>query len=193
MDSIRGRVIWFTGLSGAGKSTLCSALEVDLRQHGNIVKVLDGDELRRGLCSDLGFEMKDRKENVRRIASVAQILCSIDVTVLVATISPFRHLHDLARTMLPNMIEVYVDAPLEICESRDPKGLYRRARAGEIECFTGIDSPFEVPLSPDFVCRTGQSSIDESLRSILAFLEEDSLVHGSEGGKASDRSFEAGI
>lgn len=168
--SEKGRVIWFTGLSGAGKSTLCAALRVELERCGQRVKVLDGDDLRRGLCSDLGFTEKHRAENIRRIAHVGELVSGLGLTVLIATISPLQNFRDLARTLLPDMVEVFVDAPLAICELRDPKGLYRLARSGRLSGFTGIDSPFEVPRSPDLTCRTSDCSIEECIEQLMQFL-----------------------
>ena len=167
MEKDIGQVIWFTGLSGSGKSTICRALATELRQHGVSVQILDGDELRRGLCSDLTFTVEDRLENVRRVAHAARLLMLEFSVVLVAVISPFRVGRDLARSILPEMIEVYVDAPLATCERRDPKHLYKRARSGLILNFTGIDSPYEVPLTPDLICYTDHETISESTHKVM--------------------------
>jgi len=171
-----GKVIWFMGLSAAGKSTLCRALAEALRERGCRVQILDGDELRNGLCSGLSFTEADRTENVRRVAHVARLLADHGIFVLVAVISPFQQVRDMVRTLVPEMIEVFVDTPLVVCEQRDPKGLYRRARAGMIANFTGIDSPFEPPSAPDIVCRTDQESIEECLSSLLLYLFGESAV-----------------
>ena len=153
-------VIWFTGLSGAGKTTLANCLAGRLYDIGSHAYVLDGDHLRRGLNRDLDFSEPDRRENVRRIAEVAGLMYDAGLIALVACISPFGAERDFARGLLPpgKFVEVFVDAPLEVCERRDPKGLYRRARAGEIENFTGISSPFERPLDPELVVDTSKLS-----------------------------------
>jgi adenylylsulfate kinase len=169
-----GLTVWFTGLSGAGKTTICQAVETALLARGLRVEVLDGDVIRTYLCSDLGFSEEDRKENIKRIAYVAQLLTRNGVLVLVAAISPYRSSRDDARTAIGNFMEVYVNAPLEVCEARDPKGLYRRARSGKLQRFTGIDQPYEVPLSPEVECHTDVESAAESsgkvIASVLRFL-----------------------
>jgi adenylylsulfate kinase len=159
--------VWFTGLSGAGKTTICAAVAAQLRSRGIAVQVLDGDEVRKGLCSDLGFTVEDRMENIRRIAWVADLLVRNGTTALVATISPLNVMREVARKKLGGMLEVFVDAPVEICEARDPKGLYRKARAGLLTDFTGISAVYEPPLSPDVVCHTDLESIDESAEKVL--------------------------
>lgn len=177
---MRAKIVWFVGLSGAGKSTLCCALESALRRRGQRTIVLDGDLIRKGVCSDLGFSQADRTENVRRIAHIGRLLADTGTTVLIATISPLQMHRDLARSVIPDVIEVFVDAPLSVCESRDPKGLYRRARAGQLEFFTGIDSTFESPSQPDVICRTDQQCVDECLKMLL------SVVCGAESGQNPD-------
>lgn len=171
----KGVTVWFTGLSGAGKTTLCHNVQSALVARGFPVEVLDGDSIREYLCSDLGFSEADRKENIKRIAYVAQLLTRNGVVVLVAAISPYESSRNQARTAIGNFIEVYVNAPLEICEARDPKGLYRRARSGTIEHFTGIDDPYEAPPSPDIECHTDVESIAESsqkaISSVLRYLQ----------------------
>lgn len=164
--SSTGQVVWFTGLSGAGKSTLSFALERELAQLGFDAEMLDGDELRQGLCRDLGFSTGDRLENVRRIAHVAKLLARNGRIVLVAVISPYQQGRDMARSILPSMIEVFVDAPLATCEERDPKRLYEMARCGLIKNFTGIDSPYEIPVCPDVICRTDEESIAQSMSKV---------------------------
>jgi adenylylsulfate kinase len=141
----QGKVVWFTGLSGSGKSSLCSTVAESLKAQGKAVQILDADEIRKGLCSDLGFSLEHRFENVRRIAYVANLLTQNGMTVLVAAICPLNEMRIMVRTLIPDLIEVFVDAPLSICESRDPKSLYARARKGLISQVTGIDSPFEPP------------------------------------------------
>ena len=161
------QVVWFTGLSGAGKSTLCASVAHQLSECGVPTQVLDGDELRTTLCQDLTFSDEDRLENVRRISFVASLLSKHGITVLVAAISPRSTMRELAKSRCTRYIEVFVDAPLHICEQRDTKGLYRRARAGEIQQFTGIDSPYERPSSPDIICYTATESILESTAKVL--------------------------
>jgi bifunctional enzyme CysN/CysC len=153
----RGATVWFTGLSGSGKSTIANALERLLVTSGQPAYVLDGDNLRHGINADLGFSAADRDENVRRVAEVARLFADAGVVALVPLISPYRHArerarqaHDVARL---RFVEVFVDTPLELCEARDPKGLYRKARAGEIKGFTGIDDPYEAPHRPELVLR----------------------------------------
>ncbi len=155
-------VIWLTGLSGSGKSTIANELAIKLQQEGKLAYVLDGDNVRMGLNKDLGFSDDDRKENIRRIAEVAKLLSDAGVIVITAFISPFREERVKAKEIIgkDNFLEVYVDAPLRVCEDRDPKGLYKKARSGEIPMFTGIDSPYEEPLSPDFLVNTENNTID---------------------------------
>jgi len=162
-------VIWFTGLSGAGKTTLCNAVAAKLLAGGTPVQILDGDEIRQGLCSDLGFSMEDRLENIRRIAFVADLLVRNHVVVLVAAISPLRVMREAARSHLGSLIEVFVDAPLHVCEARDPKGLYKRARAGNLSGFTGVASTYEPPIAADVICSTDSESIDESANKVIDF------------------------
>lgn len=166
----KGLTVWFTGLSGAGKTTLCRAVETELLGRGFPVEVLDGDAVRTYLCRDLGFSEADRNENIRCIAYVAQLLTRNGVVVLVAAISPYRDSREAARAAIGNFIEVYVNAPLEVCEARDPKGLYRRARRGELEHFTGIDGPYEAPFTPDVECHTDVETPAESSRKVMASL-----------------------
>ena len=161
------QIVWFTGLSGAGKTTLCRALAQELTRRGYRNQILDGDELRKTLCADLGYTEADRIENSRRISSVAGVVARTGVVVLVATISPLRTMRDAARRAAPHFCEVFVDAPLSTCEARDTKGLYKKARAGHIANFTGIDSPYEPPLEPDVICRTDLETVEESTAKIL--------------------------
>tara|TARA_B100000575_G_scaffold232324_1_gene193605 strand:+ start:354 stop:935 length:582 start_codon:yes stop_codon:yes gene_type:complete len=155
-------VIWLTGLSGSGKSTIANELAIKLHQEGKLVYILDGDNIRMGLNKDLGFSNNDRKENIRRIAEVAKLLSDAGVIVITAFISPFREERVKAKEIVgeDNFFEIYVDAPLGICESRDPKGLYKKARSGEIPMFTGIDSPYEEPLNPHLWINTEKFTID---------------------------------
>jgi len=167
----RGAVVWFTGLSGAGKSTLAQALERDLFHRGMHTYVLDGDNIRHGLNSNLGFSPEDRVENIRRVSEVAKLMADAGAVVITAFISPYRMDRRRAREIAlegnAEFIEVFVDAPLEVCEARDPKNLYKKARAGEIREFTGIDAPYEAPEDPEIVVRTDQQTVDESVATIL--------------------------
>ncbi len=169
-----GKVIWLTGLSGAGKSTIAMDLERRLFDDGRQVYVLDGDIVRTGMCQDLGFSPKDRAENIRRIGEVALIMANSGLCVIVAFISPFRVDRDRVRdAMLEGCFtEVYVNAPLEVCEQRDTKGLYARAVRGEIADFTGISSPYEPPLSPEVELHTDRLSVAEAVDRILSFLSQ---------------------
>jgi adenylylsulfate kinase len=163
----RGLTVWLTGLSGSGKTTICQGVDIELSSRGFQVQVLDGDIVRKYLSSDLGFSKKDRDENVRRIGFVAQLLARNGIIVLVAAISPYRQARDALRKDIGDFIEVYVNAPLSVCEDRDPKGHYRKARAGEIREFTGIDSPYEPPITPDVQCDTDKEGPEESQRKVV--------------------------
>jgi adenylyl-sulfate kinase len=153
--------VWLTGLSGAGKTTIAAALDQALRADGRGVCVLDGDVLRRGLCSDLGFSPDDRQENIRRVGEVARLFAEAGLICIVAMISPYQRERDRARAAVPpgRFIEVYINAPLAVCEQRDPKGLYARARAGELKDFTGVSAPYEPPLQPEIELPTDQLSV----------------------------------
>ena len=167
----RGAVIWLTGLSGAGKSTIAQSLERDLFHRGMHTYVLDGDNIRHGLTSNLGFSPDDRMENIRRVSEVAKLMADAGTVVITAFISPYRMDRRRAREIAlegnAEFIEVFVDAPLEVCEARDPKNLYKKARAGEIREFTGIDAPYEAPEDPEIVVHTDQQTVDESVATIL--------------------------
>lgn len=169
----RAVLVWFTGLSGSGKSTLAVQLEAQLHERGFKTYLLDGDNVRAGLNKDLTFTDSGRIENIRRIGEVAKLMLDAGVVVLSAFISPFQADRDQVRDIVggDNYIEVFVDAPIEICEQRDVKGLYKKARAGEVKNFTGIDSPYEVPQDPDLVIETGKLSVDESIERLLSFIE----------------------
>ncbi len=162
-------LIWFTGLSGSGKSTLAVQLEAALHQLGHATYLLDGDNIRTGLNSDLAFTDEGRTENIRRIGEVARLFVDAGVIVLSAFISPFKADRERVRQILgeENYIEVFVDAPLEVCEQRDVKGLYKRARAGEVRNFTGIDSPYEIPDNPDITILSAEWSIEESIEKLI--------------------------
>jgi len=162
-----GRVVWFTGLSGAGKTTLAQAVFEQLSAGNQAVELLDGDEVRNRLSKGLGFTPEDRVENIRRIAFVANLLARNGIIALVPVIAPYRSIREEVRRTSHAYLEVYVNAPLETCEQRDPKGLYRRARAGTLSNFTGIDDPYEPPESPEIECRTDRESIESCVRKIL--------------------------
>jgi adenylylsulfate kinase len=168
-----GMTIWFSGLSGSGKSTLSSLLKTVLESRAVPVILLDGDLLRSGLSSDLGFSREDRAENIRRAAEVAKILSDAGHTVIAAFITPLESLRKAVRGLFEptRYVEIFLDCPLETCESRDPKGLYCRARAGDILDFTGIGSPFEQPSAPELVVPTGHQTVEESLGLVIGFLE----------------------
>ena len=155
----QGLAIWFTGLSGAGKSTLCNSVHAELITRGYRAEVLDADIIRKQICPDLGFSKADRDENVRRIGFVARLLTQNGIIVLVAAISPYRAARNEVRNEIGRFLEVYVDAPLHVCEERDPKGLYRRARLGELHGFTGIDDPYEPPIAAEVRCATDQDTV----------------------------------
>jgi adenylyl-sulfate kinase len=172
----QGFTIWFTGLSGAGKSTLATILARKLESLGHPVELLDGDEVRKNLSSGLGFSKDDRDANVRRIAYVARLLSRNGVVAITAAISPYREVRDEARRESDTFVEVFVDCPLAVCEKRDVKGLYARARAGEIERFTGVSDPYEPPLDPEVVVYTDHETPWESMAKIMTALEARGLI-----------------
>ena len=178
LNNHRSIVLWFTGLSGSGKSTLAHALEEKLFQMGCKTFVLDGDNVRHGLNSNLSFSESDRTENIRRISEVSKLMLEAGLIVMTAFISPFTKDRDEARSLISqdNFIEIYCKASLEVCESRDVKGLYKLARAGEIKNYTGIDSPYEKPKNPELIIDTDQQSLDESIANILDFLELNGVI-----------------
>jgi adenylylsulfate kinase len=168
----RGVTVWFTGLSGAGKTTITQAVEETLRSQGYQLEVLDGDIVRTNLTKGLGFSKEDRDENIRRIGFVSHLLTRNGVIVLVSAISPYRNMREEVRHKIGDFVEVFVNAPLEVCEGRDVKGLYKRARAGEIKSFTGIDDPYEAPANPEVECRTDKEELSESVAKVLNKLTE---------------------
>jgi len=174
----RGAVLWFTGLSGSGKSTIGHRVERMLIERGAFAYVLDGDNVRHGLNSDLGFAPEDRVENIRRIGEVARLFADAGGLVLSAFISPYREDRDRVRGLmgLGEFIEVFVDTPLEICEARDPKGLYKKARAGEISNFTGLDAPYEVPENPEVHLETANLSVDEAAAQVIRYLDQQNIL-----------------
>ena len=171
-------VIWFTGLSGSGKSTMSHALEERLFNKGCRTFVLDGDNIRHGLNFNLGFSNKDRKENIRRIGEVSKLMMEAGFIIMTAFISPFREDRIAVRNLIPNgdFIEIYCKASLETCEARDVKGLYKRARAGEIKNYTGINSPYEVPENADLIIDTEQETIEDSVSIIISFLKKKTII-----------------
>ena len=178
--------LWFTGLSGSGKSTLSRALETALVERGINAYVLDGDNVRHGLNGDLGFAPEDRAENIRRIGEVARLFVDSGALVLTAFISPYREDRDRVRGLLGDgqFVEVWVNPGLDICEQRDPKGLYKRARAGEITQFTGIDAPYEAPASPELDVDTGALSVDESVDAVVSWLIAQRIISSTPSSEA---------
>jgi adenylylsulfate kinase len=176
----KGCTVWFTGLSGSGKSTIAVALEQVLIQNGNHAYCLDGDNVRHGLNKNLGFSAEDRAENIRRIGEVAKLFADACIISLTSFISPYRADRDLARSLHQagelDFIEVYVDCPLDVAEERDPKGLYKKARAGEIKGFTGIDDPYEEPEKPELHLRTDKHSVAECVQQVLDLLEKRGIL-----------------
>jgi adenylyl-sulfate kinase len=169
----KGAILWLTGLSGAGKSTVATELERELFAMGLHTYILDGDNIRHGLSANLGFSPEDRTENIRRVAEVARLLMDAGVMVITAFISPYRDDRRLARSLVNEgeFVEVYVNAPLEVCEQRDPKGLYKKARAGEIANFTGVSAPYEPPDRPELVVHTDKQTPAECVAHIIDFLK----------------------
>ena len=165
----RPHVVWLTGLSAAGKSTIAHALEAQLFEMGVQTYVLDGDNVRHGLCGDLGFSEADRHENLRRIGEVCKLFLEAGMVVLAAFISPFRADREKVRGLVPHgeFMEVFVDCPVEVCEQRDPKGIYRKARLGEIAQFTGISAPYEAPRNPELTLRTDRDDVATSVKTVL--------------------------
>jgi adenylylsulfate kinase len=174
----RSAILWFTGLSGAGKSTLANAVNAALFERGLACYVLDGDNIRHGLCKDLGFSDADREENIRRIGEVAKLFVDAGVVALTAFVSPFKADRDKVRALVPagDFIEIHCAADLGVCEERDTKGLYAKARAGEIKEFTGISSPYEAPETPELRVDTGSQSLEESVAQVLAYLSDQGII-----------------
>ena len=174
----RGAVLWFTGLSGSGKSTVTRRVERMLLERGVFAYVLDGDNVRHGLCRDLGFSPADRTENIRRIGEVTKLFADAQVLVMAAFVSPQRADRDAVRAILPEgaFVEVFVDTPLEVCAARDPKGLYQRAFAGEIPEFTGVSAPYEAPLRPEIHLLTDGREVDDCAAEVVGWLEQRGYV-----------------
>ncbi len=178
MNGHKSAVIWFTGLSNAGKSTIAHAVEDRLHRIGCRTYVFDGDNVRHGLCCDLGFSMEDRTENIRRIGEMTKLFVDAGVIALTAFISPFQKDREYVRQLLPydDFLEVYCQCPLEVCESRDIKGCYRRARAGEIKEFTGISSPYEEPQNPDLLLKTDRLSVVECVELVIKLMVVKKII-----------------
>lgn len=174
----KGAVLWFTGLSASGKSTVANTVDHMLHSQGKHTYLLDGDNIRMGLNKNLGFSAEDRAENIRRIGEVAKLFADAGLVTLTAFISPYRRDRDAVRALLPagEFIEVYVNASLETCEKRDPKGLYKKARAGELKGFTGIDDPYEAPEKPELTLDADTKGIDELAQEVIAFLKSKGLL-----------------
>jgi adenylyl-sulfate kinase len=178
----QGYTLWFTGLSGAGKTTISKLVVEELKARGAAIEVLDGDVVRTNLSKGLGFSKEDRDTNIRRIAFVADLLSRNGVPVITAAISPYREIRDEARQMMDGrFIEAYVKASVEVCERRDAKGLYAKARAGEIKEFTGVSDPYEPPLDPELVLETEEETPEQSAERIIAFLEARGLIPPARG------------
>lgn len=178
LNGHKAAVLWFTGLSGSGKSTVANAVDLMLHQLGVKTYVLDGDNVRHGLNGDLGFSDVDRIENIRRVSEVAKLFADAGLLVSTAFISPFISDREMVRESLPNQqfIEVFIDTPLEVCESRDPKGLYKKARAGEIKNFTGIDSAYEAPVEPEVHVQTADKSIQACAAQVIDYLKANGYL-----------------
>ncbi|MBX3365074.1 MAG: adenylyl-sulfate kinase [Phycisphaeraceae bacterium] len=179
----KGATVWFTGLSGSGKSTVASAVEQALCNQGIFCYRLDGDNVRFGLNKNLGFSAEDRAENIRRIGEVAKLFSDAGVIALTSFISPYvkdrdlcRQIHAEAKPSALPFIEIYVDTPLEVCEQRDPKGLYKKARAGQIKGFTGIDDPYEAPVNPELVLKTAELTVQQSVGKVLDLLAQKGII-----------------
>ncbi|MGC2049577.1 MAG: adenylyl-sulfate kinase [Gallionella sp.] len=180
----RGAIVWFTGLSGSGKSTLAHAVEESLHQRGCRTFVLDGDNVRHGLCGDLGFSSKDRIENIRRIGEMAKLFMEAGVIVLTAFISPYRADRERVRGMVEHgdFIEIFCNAPIEICEARDVKGMYKKARAGQIAEFTGISSPYEAPENPELSVNTGKEELNDCVKQVIGEMMQRGLIKSTSSG-----------
>ncbi|HXL59046.1 MAG TPA: adenylyl-sulfate kinase [Chitinophagaceae bacterium] len=178
MNGHKSAILWYTGLSGAGKSTLANKVEEKLFERGIHTYVLDGDNIRHGLNKGLGFTAEDRKENIRRIGEVAKLFVDAGAFVSTAFISPYQDDREMVRSIVEpgEFIEIYVYAPLEICEERDPKGLYKKARAGEIKHFTGIDDPYEAPANPELLINTGENNLETCAATIMKYLEDNGYI-----------------
>ncbi len=178
LNGHKGAVVWFTGLSGCGKSTIANAVDYKLHQRGKHTFVLDGDNIRLGLNKNLTFSAEDRTENIRRIGEVGKLFASSGCITLTAFVSPYRRDRDSVREIIPagEFVEVFVNASLETCEARDPKGLYKKARAGEIKNFTGISDPYEAPVNPELILDSDNKNIDQLADEVIAYLEKQGIM-----------------
>jgi len=178
LNGHRGCTVWLTGLSGSGKSTIAVDLEKRLLERGVRTYILDGDNIRHGLNKNLGFSPEDRTENIRRIGEVAKLFTEAGLVAVTAFISPYRADRDQVRALMPagDFVEVFIDCPVEVCEQRDVKGLYKKARAGEIKEFTGISAPYEAPERPELTINTARQSVEESAKQIVAHLERHGVI-----------------
>jgi len=183
MKKQRPCLLWFTGLSGSGKSTIAGAVESKLAERLQHTTLLDGDNVRHGLCGDLAFSKEDRNENIRRVGEVANLMVESGLIVLTAFISPFKENRDIVRGTLKEgeFIEVYIDTPISICEQRDPKGLYKKARAGEIKDFTGIGSPYQPPEHPEITINNYDISVEDAANKVIAYLENKGYLKPDKG------------
>jgi len=181
LNGHKGCTVWLTGLSGSGKSTIAVELEKRLLERGVRTYILDGDNIRHGLNKNLGFSPEDRTENIRRIGEVAKLFCDAGLVALTAFISPYRADRDQVRAIMQpgDFIEVFVDCPVEVCEQRDVKGLYKKARSGEIKEFTGVSAPYEAPSAPELAIETSDQSVEKSALQILTYLERQGIVPGA--------------
>ena len=182
MNGHKSAILWYTGLSGAGKSTLANKVEEKLFERGIHTYVLDGDNIRHGLNKGLGFSTEDRKENIRRIGEVSKLFVDAGAFVSTAFISPYREDRDMVRQLVNDgeFIEIFVNAPLDVCEERDPKGLYKKARAGEIKNFTGIDDPYEAPQNAELTIYTGEKTLEECAAEVISYLESNGYMEEME-------------
>ena len=181
----QGFTLWLTGLSGAGKTTVAVALENELHERGLLIERLDGDTVREGLTRDLGFSKEDRDKNIERVCFVAKLLSRNRVGVVASFISPYREARDNVRQQTTNFIEVFVNAPLEVCAARDVKGLYAKAFAGQIQGFTGVNDPYEAPENPEIILHTDKETLEQSVNIIINYLEQHNLIPALEVEAAS--------
>ena len=172
----KGLVLWLTGLSGSGKSTIADKLQEELLKRGKIVQQLDGDIVRKTICKDLGFSLEDRRINLERTGEIAKILIDNNTIVICSFISPIRKVRRKLRKNIKNFIEIYIECPLKICEERDVKGLYKKARKGLIKSFTGISQKYEKPVNPEIICNTDKEKINESVSKIIKYLEKEKTI-----------------
>lgn len=178
LNAHQGKILWFTGLSGAGKSTLAHALEEKLHEFGSRTYVLDGDNVRKSLCKDLGFSEEDRIENIRRIGEVSRLMMDAGLIVITAFISPFKKDRRIVRNLVEqgDFVEIFCDTSLRVCEERDVKGLYKKARSGDIPEFTGISSPYETPENPELIVDSGNSTVEGCVEKMIFFLRKKNII-----------------